>query len=82
MTAPSTQPSAADLDSLRIVFRGDDEEPTGSEYKAMAQLPDEELIGVLCNSKGEPDDRGKGVKRAAAEWAKRQGRGVLCSRDY
>lgn len=62
--------------------RGESDGGLGPEYKPMAQLPDDELVGVLCNSLGEPDDHGKGVKRTAAEWAKRQGRGVLCSRDF
>lgn len=67
---------------IRVVFRGDDDEPVGPEYKSMSQVPDGELISVLCNEREEPDDHGKGVKRTAAEWAARQGRGVLCSRDF
>lgn len=51
------------------------------DFDALAQIPEDEVIGVLCNEQGKPDDHGVGVNKTAAEWAAQEGRGVLCSRD-
>lgn len=68
--------SVSDAESLRDAHYGE-ARPT-----EMLQLPEDKIIGVLCNEKGEPDDWGKGVDLTAAEWAAKQGRGYLCSVDF
>lgn len=67
---------ASDAAELRRVHYG--EERPGELEKLSAN----KLIGILCDENGEPSDSGKGVDLAATEWAAKQGRGYLCSRDF
>ncbi len=57
-----------------------DEEP--EDFEELSRLPDDEVIGVLCNELGEPDDHGTALNKTASEWARQVGRGVLCSTDF
>jgi len=71
--------SLADAEELRDAHYGE-ARPT-----EMRQLPDDKMIGILCDEQGQPSDGGKGdegVDLTAAQWATRQGRGYLCSRDF
>jgi hypothetical protein len=46
------------------------------------QWPDDRPLTILCNAEGHPDESGEHVTRPCGEWAAREGRGILCSRDY
>lgn len=39
-------------------------------------------LGIICDPDGEPDEEGERVTLPASEWAKRNGKGILCSRDF
>lgn len=70
---------AADAHALRVaMYDGEPPEDAG----VLEQLPDAEVVGVLCNDFGRPDDHGTGIKKTAAEWVAQEGRCVLCSSDF
>lgn len=52
-----------------------------SEQEA-ALLPDDKIISIVCDENGEISDHGESVERTAAEWAAREGRGLLASSEY
>lgn len=70
---------AADAHVLRVGLYSDE---LPEDAGPLEQLPDDEIVGVLCNENGRPDDHGTGVNKAAGEWAKQEGRGVLCSMEF
>lgn len=50
------------------------------------QLPEDKIISILCERDAEgvwrPSDGGEYVEKTAAEWAKQQGKGMLCTTEY
>lgn len=45
-------------------------------------LPGDKIIRIVCDENGEISDHGESVERTAAEWAAREGRGLLASSEY
>ena len=58
---------------------GDTVEEMDEEFRL---LPDDEVIKIVCDEDGRISDSGESVPRTAAEWAKREGRGLLASTEY
>lgn len=55
-------------------------------YDELTLLADDETIRVLCEKDAagvmRPSDGGEYVTKTAAEWAKQEGRGMLCSTEF
>ena len=49
---------------------------------SFGQLPDDKPLSIICDEDGNPDDEGEAITKTAAEWARDQGRGFLCSTEY
>lgn len=45
------------------------------------ELPDDKVIGIFCDDSGAISDSGNVVKRTAADWAARNGKGFLCTEE-
>lgn len=58
------------------------DEDMGQEADPFGRVPDDVIIKILVNDKGEIDDHGKPLALTAAEWANREGAGLLCSSEY
>lgn len=58
------------------------------EFGQFKRVPDDEVIAIPANKRGELADynssytRRYAVKKTAAQWAKEHGRGHLCGKDY
>lgn len=51
-------------------------------FDPLFRMDDSEKLGIMVNSQGEIDDNGETLTLVADEWAKREGRGFLCSTEY
>jgi hypothetical protein len=51
------------------------------EHDPFGQLVAEMPVKILCEN-GKPSDSGEFLTKTAAEWAKQEGKGFLCSTEY
>jgi hypothetical protein len=47
-----------------------------------SEVPAEKVIGIVIDDHGDISDSGAALKLTAAEWAEREGPGLLCSSEY
>lgn len=72
---------ARDLDDAYLAM----EEHSGTKredvdrFDELLQMRDDESLGVICDGDGVISDEGDELVMTAAQWAKREGRGFLCS---
>ncbi len=74
--------SVEDVKALMLWHWGDPETVNEAVEDGVLQLPDEAIIKIVCDEHGEISDSGESVPRTAAEWAAREGRGLLASTEY
>jgi len=70
--------SVAEVEEMYLKRYGDTVQAMCDEIEL---LPDDRVLKIMCDEDGQISDSGEAIPRMAAEWAIREGRGLLASTE-